>query len=497
MVYNFNLGIGWASSGVEYAQSYRNKAFQQEGIPAKFIYIDMFPRENLIHMTRNLGFADQDIIWLYTFFTDFKMAPTTYWRKDFEGTFSEDYQDYVRDGKIGKYLFANGDFYTVYFTTEASEFIHRVEYVSQGKLLRKDYFTYGRIYTEYYAPSGKKAHLYHRRFYNEDGTTAYEEIIDGEDVMYQFPDKILFSKEELVGYMVDSIDFQKEDVVLIDRTTGIGQAILEHVKNARVGIIIHADHYSKSFVGDTHILWNNYYEYAFAMHKHVDFYVVATDSQKEMLEQQFQKYVGVKPQVYTIPVGSLEYLEKPDETRKRKPYSMLTASRLAVEKHVDWTIKACVRAKAEIPQLTFDIYGEGGEKQRLAALIRELDAEDYIHLKGQQDLRHVYQQYELYFSASLSEGFGLSLLEAVGGGDAMIGFQVMYGNTTFILDGENGYFVPSEEEMSEMDRVNGFAEKLIQYFRDENRQRFEEASYGLARKFLIGEVSSRWKELVH
>ena len=23
MVYNFNLGIGWASSGVEYAQSYR------------------------------------------------------------------------------------------------------------------------------------------------------------------------------------------------------------------------------------------------------------------------------------------------------------------------------------------------------------------------------------------------------------------------------------------------------------------------------------------
>ena len=29
MVYNFNLGIGWASSGVEYAQSYRANLLAQ------------------------------------------------------------------------------------------------------------------------------------------------------------------------------------------------------------------------------------------------------------------------------------------------------------------------------------------------------------------------------------------------------------------------------------------------------------------------------------
>ena len=28
-VYNINLGIGWASSGVEYAQAYRAKIFQE------------------------------------------------------------------------------------------------------------------------------------------------------------------------------------------------------------------------------------------------------------------------------------------------------------------------------------------------------------------------------------------------------------------------------------------------------------------------------------
>ena len=51
MVYNFNLGIGWASSGVEYAQAYRANLFRKAGIPARFIFTDMFPRENIQHMT--------------------------------------------------------------------------------------------------------------------------------------------------------------------------------------------------------------------------------------------------------------------------------------------------------------------------------------------------------------------------------------------------------------------------------------------------------------
>ena len=34
-VYNINLGIGWASSGVEYAQAYRAKIFREMGQEAK------------------------------------------------------------------------------------------------------------------------------------------------------------------------------------------------------------------------------------------------------------------------------------------------------------------------------------------------------------------------------------------------------------------------------------------------------------------------------
>ena len=84
MIYNFNLGIGWASSGVEFAQKYRNTCFHKAGLPAKFIFTDLITTDNIEHYTRNMGFLDSEIIWLYSYFTDYPIAPTSYSRVDFE-----------------------------------------------------------------------------------------------------------------------------------------------------------------------------------------------------------------------------------------------------------------------------------------------------------------------------------------------------------------------------------------------------------------------------
>ena len=77
-VYNVNLGIGWASSGVEYAQAYRSQSLNQLGIPAKFIFSDLILGNNIQDLTSNLDFKDDQIIWLYNFFTDVRIAPSTY-----------------------------------------------------------------------------------------------------------------------------------------------------------------------------------------------------------------------------------------------------------------------------------------------------------------------------------------------------------------------------------------------------------------------------------
>jgi len=495
MIYNYNLGIGWASSGVEYAQSYRAKVLRNINMPAKFIFTDMFPKDNLIDMTRNIGFKDDEIIWLYTFFTDYQPEDVTYTITDLKNTLEGQKFNFERDGKIGKILFeGENDFYRVYFVNTDSDYVHRVEMVSRGKLVRKDYFMSGRVFSEYYAPLDGKAHMYHRRFFNRDGSLAYEEINDDENVMYKFPDRLICSKEELVGYMTERLNLTGDDIVIIDRTTGQGQAILENVGQAKVGIVIHADHFSEGATDDDYILWNNYYEYSFAMNKYISFYITATEDQRQLLLKQFDKYMGVKPNVVTIPVGALPRLMEP--TTPRKPHSLITASRLATEKHVDWLIDAVAEVHKEIPDVTLDIYGKGGAQKLLEEKIEAAGAKSYIRLMGQHDLTEVYTKYEAYLSGSTSEGFGLTLMEAMGSGLPIIGFDVRYGNKNFIDEGRNGYKLPYSIGMEKSKRQKNMVDAIKKLFLQDDLEEMQKYSYEKAKKYLASEVEAKWKKLI-
>ena len=494
MIYNFNLGIGWASSGVEYAQSYRAKMFRNIDAPAKFIFTDFISHENIEHLTKNIGFLDEEVIWLYSYFTDFKIAPVSYTLDDLKKSLPNNEYTYSRNGKIGRIVFNNSDFYTVFFVDEKSDLVWTVEIVSNGCLIRKDYFTYGRLFSEYYAPLNHKAHMYVRRFFNTDGSIAYEEINDDNDTMYEFKDRIIDTKQDFVSYFVSKLNLSENDICIIDRMTDIGQPILESCGKAKVCSVIHADHFSEESTNDDYILWNNYYEYDFAMNKHISFYVSATDAQNNLFKEQCKKYMGVEPIVYTIPVGSLKELKYP--TIRRKPFSIITASRLASEKHIDWSIEAVVKAHESIPQLTFDIYGKGGEEEKLNKLIQKYNAENYIKLRGQQNLDDVYQDYELYLSGSTSEGFGLTLMEAVGAGLPIIGFNVRYGNPTFIDDGQNGYLIDINDHMTKEETINELYKRIVELFTNANLDSFHEHSYEKASEYLTKEIEKKWAKVV-
>ena len=494
MVYNFNLGIGWASSGVEYAQAYRAKILRGIGQEAKFVFTDMFPKDNIQHMTENIGFLDSEIIWLYTFFTDCKTSPVTYMLRDLERTFGNRRFTCSRQGTTVKYTFpGTNEYYMVYLVNSKENRVHRVEIVSKGCLIRKDYYTYCRIYSEYYAPFNKRAHLYQRRFFNENGTVAYEEIIDDDVVMYQFPDRLICSKEELVCYMMSRLKLTRRDVVIIDRSKEIGQAIMQNASPARVGIVIHADHFSEGGTDEEHILWNNFYEYAFSQHKHVKFYITSTDVQNQLLRKQFKQYKGITPKIVTIPVGSLNGLKI---SNKRRKHAMITASRLAGEKHVDWLVEAVTVAREHVPDISLDIYGKGKEEIALKELIKTLHCEDCVRLCGQQNLEEVYKNYEAYLSGSTSEGFGLTLMEAVGSGLPIIGFDVRYGNRNFIDDGKNGYLISVHDKMERKERIQKLAECIVRLFTEADLEQFHRHSYEKAKAYFTKEVEKGWRNIL-
>lgn len=494
-VYNINLGIGWASSGVEYAQAYRSTVFNHLGIDAKFVFTDFISQDNICDLTRNLGFKDDQIIWLYTFFTDQKIAPTTYTLADLQQDFNGELSRIDRQGNVARLFYDDQDvFLTAYFKSADDDIVKHVEYVSRGNLIRKDFFSYTKSFTEYYTPREGKAHLYQRRYFNEDGSVAYDEIIDGNTSIYRLEDSICYSKEALVELLMKRLQLQSNDVVILDRSTGVGQAVFKTVKPAKLGVVVHAEHFSANAVTDHTILWNNYYDYQFTNADKVDFFITATDKQKEVLAQQFEIYTKHRPYIVTIPVGSLDSLHYPKKSRR--PFSVITASRLATEKHVDWLVKAVIEARKVIPQLTFDIYGAGGEETKIRHIIETNMAQDYIRLCGHRDLTEVYQNYELYLSASKSEGFGLTLLEAVGSGLPLIGFDVRYGNQTFIRDKDNGYLIPAFDTDDESAIVAAFARKIIAFFNRPDRDAMQANSYDIARHFLTNEVEKKWQNLM-
>ncbi len=108
-VYNFNLGIGWASSGVEYAQLYRAEIFRQLGQPAKFIFMDLITSDNIEHLTHNIGFFDDEIIWIYQYFSDIKVAPTSYSLNQLESTFPTTFDRIERGKNYIRYFFEKDD----------------------------------------------------------------------------------------------------------------------------------------------------------------------------------------------------------------------------------------------------------------------------------------------------------------------------------------------------------------------------------------------------
>lgn len=501
-VYSINLGLGWASSGVEYAQKYRAESFRRIGVKAKFIFSDLILGNNIEDLTKNMGFSDDEIIWLYNFFTDIKIAPSTYTLKQLKNDLSFSKRQVTQlktaNGQEISYEFRPEHLkLTARFHDKKQQTIDQVTYFNGDQISWRDFYSYKKYATEYYSKDNK---VVLRQFYNEDGSIAYVEHLDGKQETFEFPDQRLFySKNDLYRAMIRGLHLQKDDVIIMDREDESkdltnGQIIFEEHRPAKLLVVVHADHYDIHYTNQYHILWNNFYEYQFTHAAEVDSFIVATPSQQQLLIKQEQQYYKQKVRVDCIPVGCLPQLRYPQEARQA--YSLITASRLAPEKHLDWIVKAVIAAKKELPQLTLDIYGQGGKYAQLAQIIADQQAGSYIHLKGQQNLDQIYAHYAAYIAASTSEGFGLSLLEAVGSGLPMIGYDVPYGNPTFIDNGKNGYLLPYQEDWSEPKKIQVLTNAIVKLFTQADLASFEKHSYAIAEPYLLKNIALKWQKLL-
>ena len=130
-------------------------------------------------------------------------------------------------------------------------------------------------------------------------------------------------------------------------------------------------------------------------------------TREELLE------LGFRPDLVTAVDNGVDPFFSPGGERWPRP-TVVAVARLAPVKRVHLLLEA-VERQAAVPDLTLRIAGDGSARRRAGAWIEDHDARGWAQLLGhmaREQLRDEYRRAWLVASASLAEGWGLSLTEA-------------------------------------------------------------------------------------
>jgi glycosyltransferase involved in cell wall biosynthesis len=110
-----------------------------------------------------------------------------------------------------------------------------------------------------------------------------------------------------------------------------------------------------------------------------------------------------------------------------------------------------IEAVAELPRgsCSLDIAGDGSERGALTALVKTLGAEDMVHFLGrvkEESLPELYAESAIFLTTSRSEGFGLSLLEAMSSSCACVASDLP-SHRALIEHGVSGLIFRSQQEL--------------------------------------------------
>lgn len=210
------------------------------------------------------------------------------------------------------------------------------------------------------------------------------------------------------------------------------------------------------------------------------------DEVKEMLRGN-----NAHTEVVYIPNFLERFPEKPDRYPRDK--TVLAVGRLNEVKRFDLLIRMFSTLHAQFPDWKLRIVGEGEERGRLEAAIKELHAENYVNLTGRKDADGVEDEMlraSLYAMTSRSEGFPFVLLEAQSCGLPVVAFDVRVGPGFVVQNGVNGYLAA--------DMVyEDFCEKIASLMKDEAlRHEMAEAAKARASDFSREKVAEIWYSIL-
>jgi glycosyltransferase involved in cell wall biosynthesis len=169
---------------------------------------------------------------------------------------------------------------------------------------------------------------------------------------------------------------------------------------------------------------------------------LSPSSKREMLELGYHD-----DRVEVIPPG-LDPRFSPGGEPSPTPL-VLGVGRLMPVKRFDRLIRAVVAARENAPGLTLALVGTGPDRNALRELVHFLDAESYVSFVGRvsdSELIDLYRQAWAVCSASVREGWGMTLTEAAACGTPAVASRIP-GHVDAIAEGVSGLLSDDEAGM--------------------------------------------------
>ena len=257
----------------------------------------------------------------------------------------------------------------------------------------------------------------------------------------------VFDSCSLDSYSLDtsSVDASSLDTdqagrtnVVVCESRQVGELLVDSRRSdLRLVHTVHSAHTAAPYEWDSPLdgLWASWFEVI----DRFDAVIWLTEKQRRAVVRRF----GEHDTFWVVPhaVDALPTLSPPEE---RDPNLAVIIGRLARLKRLDHALLAFRTVADGNPLARLVIYGDGPDEERLRGITREYRLQDVVEFRGHHpDAAEVTTRAAALVFTSSYEGQGLVVLEALARGCPVVSYDLNYGPSEMVTDGETGILVPN------------------------------------------------------
>ena len=173
-----------------------------------------------------------------------------------------------------------------------------------------------------------------------------------------------------------------------------------------------------------------------------------------------------------------------------EPHLVVALGRLVDQKGFDLLIEAFATVVRRVPDARLEIWGDGPEREALAAAIEARGLAEHVTLAGAtRQPQAALARSEVFVLSSRIEGFPNVLIEAMALGRPVVAFDCTFGPAEIVRHGVDGLLVPVGD-------VDGLAAAVVRLLSEpETRTAMGQRAVEVRGRFAPGAILDRWMRL--